>query len=164
MKQFALVVAALLAATGAAEAAKLYKYVDKDGRVTYQATPPAGYLAEEKELVGDKLAAPADTAKVPVVLYVAPKCASCDMAQAYLDKRRVPYTLKNAESDPVVQGELKTRSGGMSVPTIIVGEKVMRGYMESLLEGELDAAGFPKMGDATAPKAGSEDTNGEKNE
>lgn len=160
MKHVALVVAALLAAMGAAEAAKLYKYVDKEGRVTYQATPPAGYLAEEKELVGDKLAAPAEGPKVPVVLYIAPKCASCDMAQAYLDKRRVPYTLKNAESDPVVQGELKTRSGGMSVPTIIVGEKVMRGYMESLLEGELDAAGFPKMGEAAPAKSEDEGRTG----
>ena len=34
--------------------------------------------------------------------------------------------------------------GELSVPTIMVGSKVMKGYIESLLEGELDQAGYPK--------------------
>ena len=32
---------------------------------------------------------------------------------------------------------------GLSVPTILVGAKVMNGYLESLLAGELDQAGYP---------------------
>jgi hypothetical protein len=32
------------------------------------------------------------------------------------------------------------------VPTVLVGSKVMNGYMESLLEGELDQAGYPRIG------------------
>jgi hypothetical protein len=34
--------------------------------------------------------------------------------------------------------------GELSVPTITVGSKVMQGYVESLLAGELDQAGYPK--------------------
>ena len=33
----------------------------------------------------------------------------------------------------------------MAVPTITVGSKVMRGYIDSLLDGELDQAGYPKL-------------------
>ena len=39
--------------------------------------------------------------------------------------------------------ELKKKAGSLSVPTILVGEKVMQGFLESLLAGELDAAGYP---------------------
>jgi glutaredoxin len=145
MKPTLLVVAALsFALVAGAQAAKLYKWVDKDGNVTYQSTPPPDHPAEEKDFNTGPSAA-TDTAPRPaVVLYIAPKCSACDLARAYLDKRKVPYTLKNADSDLAVQEELKNKSGGLSVPTIIVGDKVMRGYVESLLEGELDAAGYPK--------------------
>jgi hypothetical protein len=33
----------------------------------------------------------------------------------------------------------------------MVGSKVMKGYMESLLEGELDAAGYPKLEEPAQP-------------
>ncbi len=78
------------------------------------------------------------------MLYIATKCDSCDLARAYLDKRKVPYTEKNVEGDLKLQEELKKKTGSLSVPTVLVGEKVMRGYLESLLEGELDAAGYAK--------------------
>lgn len=158
MKPISIVVfvVALAFATGG-EAAKLYKWIDENGNVTYSATPPPNQAAEKKEINVGRTAVSADAGpRAPVVLYVAPKCASCDMARAYLDKRKVPYTLKNAESDPAVQEELKSKSGGMSVPTITVGDKVMRGYLESLLEGELDAAGYPKVGATTGPSEGAE--------
>ena len=38
----------------------------------------------------------------------------------------------------------------------MVGSKVMKGYMESLLSGELDAAGYPKIGGASASAPASE--------
>lgn len=134
-----------------AGAQKLYKWVDKDGRVSYHDQPPpseSGYRVEEKavrfgeKVVDDGSAGPA--ARSPVVLYSAPKCASCDTARAYLQKRRVPFTEKNVEGDRKLQEELIKQAGGLAVPTITVGAKIMRGYLESLLEGELDAAGYPR--------------------
>ncbi len=43
---------------------------------------------------------------------------------------------------PVVRSGSVAHAG--AVPTITVGSKVMRGYLESLLEGELDQAGYPR--------------------
>jgi glutaredoxin len=147
-----LVLALTVAGLSAAQAAPLYKWVDSQGRVSYHDRPPpegSDYRVEEKTLrsggnATNQQARP-DT-NIPVILYSAPKCASCDLARIYLDKRKVPYTEKNVQSDIKFQEELKEKSGSVSVPTITVGEKVMKGYLESLLEGELDAAGYPKIG------------------
>jgi glutaredoxin len=137
-------------------AAKLYKWVDKDGRVTYHDRPPPGEdVKAEEKLFGreSRPAAGGEKALAEVVLYAAPKCEACDLARNYLKKRNIAFVEKNAEGDVKVQEELRAKAGGLSVPTILVGEKVMRGYMESLLEGELDAAGYPK---APAPEQGEE--------
>lgn len=144
-----------------AHAGKLYKWVDKDGKVSYHDRPPseAGYRVEEKNLGGRSGAASSIPSEVlekfPVVLYTAPKCTSCDLARAYLKDRGVPFTEKNVEGDRKLQDELIKQAGGLAVPTIMVGTKVMKGYMESLLEGELDDAGYPKTKpeDATSEDA-----------
>lgn len=139
---------AILVSMPVAHAAKLYKWVDKDGRVTYHDAPPpagAGYRAEEKALgPRDETRGTASGDKVPVILYSAPKCNSCDLARSYLKTRGVAFTEKNVDGDRKLQDELIKQAGGLSVPTIVVGTKVMRGYLESILEGELDDAGYPK--------------------
>jgi len=140
-----------------AHAAKLYKWVDKDGNVSYQDRPPpsrAGDRVEEKTLRGRTAPGTDDAArKSPVVLYSAPKCASCDTARAYLKKRGIPFAEKSVEGDRQLQEELIQKAGGLAVPTITVGSKVMQGYLESLLEGELDQAGYPKSQSAEPQEA-----------
>jgi glutaredoxin len=149
-----------------AGAAKLYKWVDRQGNVSYHDQPPpegSGYRVEEKPIAsGEKPKKKTNDSnakaveKFPVVLYSATKCDSCDLARAYLDKRKVPYTVKQVEGDLKVQAELKQKIGSLSVPTILIGEKVMKGYLESLLEGELDAAGYAKL-EAPEPADGKPD-------
>ncbi len=152
---------ALLAASVAAQ--KLYKWVDPDGNVSYHdRPPPAGspYQVEEKRVPHRHATAAASrkteeaARKAPVILYTASKCSSCDAARAHLQRRNVPFTEKNVETDTKAQEELKSRVGTLAVPTILVGAKVMNGYLESLLDGELDAAGYPK----TLPAGGGEET------
>lgn len=136
-----------------AHAVKLYKWVDKDGRVSYQDRPPPeeGQRVESRDFKvgntprpsGDQGASAAE--QYPVVLYTAPQCTACDLARAYLDRRKVPFTDKNVSASPEALQELREKSGALTVPTIAVGPKVMRGYLESLLSGELDAAGYPKI-------------------
>ena len=137
----------------AAQADTLYKWVDSQGRVSYHDQPPpegAGYKVEEKVLgtshkpkEDDTLAKIAE--KYPVALYVAPGCASCDLARAYLQKRKVPFTEQNVENNVALQQTLKEKTGSVSGPALPIGDKVMKGYLESLLEGELDDAGYPKI-------------------
>ncbi len=130
---------------------KLYKWVDSNGHVFYNDQPPPEdlkYKVEERILKGEKtppkkIADEPDVPRAPVVVYMIPKCLSCDMARTYLQRRKVPFTEKNVEGNRVLIEELKKKAGSLSVPTILVGEKVMQGFLESLLAGELDAAGYP---------------------
>ena len=137
----------------AAQADTLYKWVDSQGRISYHDQPPpegAGYRVEEKVLgTGNKHKEDDTLAKVvekfPVVLYSVPDCGSCDLARLYLQKRKVPFTEQNLNADPELQQTLKKKIGSLSAPTIMIGEKVMKGYVESVLEGELDGVGYPKI-------------------
>lgn len=146
-----LIVAFLVLPWGATTAQKMYKWVDGQGNVTYHDRPPpadSGYRVEEKQVRSGaaRTTDEADDAaqKFPVVLYSVPKCSSCDSARAYLQKRKVPFSEKNVEKDVKLQEELKAKAGALAVPTILIGSKVMNGYLESLLEGELNQAGYSK--------------------
>jgi glutaredoxin len=130
---------------------KLYKWVDQNGNVSYEDHPPpsdTGIKVESRDIKiggGGSDAANKVAEKYPVVLYTAPECTACELARAYLGKRKVPYTDKNVQTDPTAMKELHDKTGALTVPTITVGSKVMRGYLQSLLAGELDAAGYPKI-------------------
>ena len=151
---FSLLIVALAVLALPAQAAKMYKWVDKAGNISYQDRPPPedASRVEEKHLgerpnYGGNKGLPADVLeKFPVVLYAVPKCSGCDLARAYLKQRGIPFSERNVQSDRAMQDEMKARVGELSVPTITVGSKVMKGYLESILEGELDQAGYPKAG------------------
>lgn len=133
-------------------AGKLYKWVDERGNISYQDRPPpeGRGQVEEKTMRGgvgssSNPAAAEAAAKAPVTLYMVPKCNPCDAARLYLKNRGVPFTEINvSEKNPQAQQEMVKKVGELSVPTITVGSKVMQGYVESLLKGELDQAGYPK--------------------
>lgn len=134
-------------------ATKLYKWVDPQGNVSYQDRPPpeGSGKVEEKSLRPDRAtgtgsaAAAVAASKFPVTLYMVPKCSTCDQARAYLQKRKVPFTdIDVSEKHPEAQEEMRKKVGELYVPTLTIGSKVMKGYLESLLEGELDQAGYPK--------------------
>ena len=147
----ALLAVGLICGAASAQAAKLYKWVDKDGKVTYQDQPPPANAGkfEERVLRSGESSGSDVTAEIarkyPVVIYTIPKCSSCDLARSYLQKRQVPFTEKNvAQNNVANQKEMQDKVDELVVPTILVGAKVMKGgYIESLLEGELDAAGYP---------------------
>ena len=144
-------VAALTVSTAQAE--KLYKWTGKDGKVSYQDKPPPEDegVVQEKNLSGNARgtsdAGTSEAAqKFPVILYSTTKCSPCDQARAYLKKRKVPFAEKNVSNNQPLQKEMIEKIGELSVPTLMIGSKVMKGYIESLLEGELDQAGYPKEG------------------
>jgi glutaredoxin len=137
-------------------AGKLYKWVDEAGNVSYQDRPPpeGRGSVEEREVresgatEGDP-AARAAAARAPVTLYTVPGCSSCDAARAHLKQRGIPFREVSVSAGNVkAQQEMKQKVGELSVPTITVGTKVMKGFLASLLDGELDAAGYPKPGSA----------------
>ena len=139
--------------TTPALAGKLYKWVDERGNISYQdRPPPEGRGQVEEKNVRDRAGSSAGSSagvdaatKAPVTLYMVPKCSPCDAARLYLKKRGVPFSEINvSEKNPKAQDEMRKKIGELSVPTITVGAKIMQGYVESLLSGELDQAGYPK--------------------
>lgn len=160
-----LVMVLAVAGVSATQAGTLYKWVDSQGRVSYHDQPPpegSGYRVEEKNLGSGRRSADDDTLdkiieKFPITLYSVPACDSCDLARAYLQKRNVPFSEQNLESSGELQQKLKKKIGSLSAPTIMIGDKVMKGYMESLLEGELDAVGYPKNAPARPAREAAKD-------
>ncbi len=155
MKKYHWMIAILVLAMSSqpALAAKLYKWVDEYGNVTYRDLPPSEVGAEytEQDISGgsgsgsesDELAEIAE--RNPVVLYSVPGCVACDSARSYLQSRNIPFQDKNVKNNGKLQQELKKKSGEVSVPTVTIGPKVLSGYLQSLLKGELDAAGYPPI-------------------
>lgn len=142
--------------TNIASAAKLYKWVDEYGNVSYQDSPPPEEVEyEEKALrgaategggdYGALMTAASDSA--PITLYSVAACDSCDLIRLHLDKQGVPYAEKDAAEDIAVQEELKEKTGALQVPTLSVGDNVLTGYSKSSIDQALVDAGYP-MGDA----------------
>jgi glutaredoxin len=141
----AALLASLPVVSGAAEDGKLYKWVDENGNVTYQDRPPPEDGGQVQTLSSTPAAESATTAQQPdvdVVLYAIEVCEACDLVRDLLRERRIPFEEKNAEGDVEVQSELREVAGALSVPILMIGEQVLRGYNRDLILNELEEAGF----------------------
>jgi len=81
----------------------------------------------------------------PVTLYSTPGCDSCDEARKLLNARGIPFNEISVTTDQQI-AELKQKAETNSVPVMIVGSTVQRGYEEGAYNKLLDAAGYPKAG------------------
>src|SRR5450830_13540 len=131
--------------------AQVYKWKDAQGNMHYSDTPPmdvknveaknvkANVVDTDSQPFATKLAAQ----KYPVSLYSFTGCGEpCTQAQAYLDKRGIPYALKNTDED---KAALQKLTGSLQVPVIVVGSKTpKRGFLEESWASLLDEAGYPK--------------------
>ena len=94
----------------------------------------------------------------PVKLYTSADCDGlCDDARGLLTARGVKFQeVAVSVSAPETIEELAKVSGNTTVPVLIVGQRVQRGFEASLYHGILDTAGFPRArpapGAATAKK------------
>jgi glutaredoxin len=160
MKYRAPLAVLLCAAAFAVLAQQLYRWTDENGRVHITDTPPpasarnvqrksgAGNVAEGQQ--GFELSQAARN--FPVTLYTSPSCKEyCSAARALLNKRGVPFTEVQVADDASRQ-ELKAASGGDTVPTLVVGRSVHRGYSPDSYSALLDSARYPKPG-ASPPRA-----------
>jgi glutaredoxin len=138
-------IAAALFAAASAEATQLYRWVDEDGNITYQDRPPPDSASNVDKREFDGRAAPrTESGRSPsgVTLYVVPDCVSCDYVRGMLEKREVPFREVNVGTDVAAQGALKKQAGDLSVPTVVIGSRIVKGYVEPILKAELDQAGF----------------------
>lgn len=90
---------------------------------------------------------PGDTsAALPrVKLYTNSECKElCAEARNLLAQRNVRFEEVEVETEATFE-ELQKVSGGMSVPVLVIGKVVQKGYEPATYQRLLDAAGFPKV-------------------
>ncbi len=81
---------------------------------------------------------------VPVVLYEAPSCPPCTVAEHYLQGRQVRFRAIDVTNAKAL-AEMKKKTGATTIPTITVGQHVLVGYVRSVVSAELTAAGYPRI-------------------
>ena len=146
---------------GLVNAQSLYKWVDANGNVTYQDTPPPSNVEFEEQSYTDPDAPVSESANSddagnnaedqlntaveasPVSLYSIPACDACDLVRLFLDNNAVPYAEKNIRGNESLQQELKEISGELTVPTVVIGDKVIDGYSKSALRETLIDKNYP---------------------
>ena len=73
-----------------------------------------------------------------VTLYTTEPCGFCRQAKSLLASRGVVYEEVNLAKDPVGRADLVARTGQMTFPQIVVGDRSIGGFRELL---EADRAG-----------------------
>ncbi|MDP1635440.1 MAG: glutaredoxin family protein [Gallionellaceae bacterium] len=151
MKRLVLFSLCLLFCVPAAQAGKLYRWVDSSGKVHYgDAPPPEAAKVEAKKFSdaapGENL--PYETRRAqqnfPVTLYIADSCGeACEQARSLLHKRGVPFTEKNLVKKEEIDA-FRNLSGSDSVPVLLIGRIFLKGFLATKWNDELDVAGYPK--------------------
>ena len=143
----------LLACAATMAEAQLYKWVDKDGKVTYSDVPPPKEVKEVKPKSFTDNVTPADDLpysvrdaikRNPVTLYANACGEPCDKARALLGARGIPFTDRNPETDQSALEALKEAAGALSVPTLTIGTRVVKGFADSEWHDALTSSGYPR--------------------
>lgn len=147
-----LAAAAMLAGTACAQ--QMYRWVDKDGRVSYSDKPPPPAAAKDVQQrnVGANVvdsggldyATQQAVRNAPITLYTTADCKEiCGQARELLQKRGAPFS-EVTVSDEKTREALKQASGDTQVPVLVVGRDVTKGWEPGAFHAALDAAGYPK--------------------
>lgn len=140
------IMAATLCLLGAeiAIAAKLYRWIDDDGKVTYQdRPPPASIINFEITTLREPLDTEEPAAQTVVTLYRIAACEPCDATQSYLsEKPGVQLEVRNPDTNPDVSVEMIERFGKAEVPIAVIGAEVVRGHSPLWLDAALAKAGY----------------------
>lgn len=146
--------------------AQLYRWTDDKGRVHITDTPPppsakgvkkSGPQGGAPEAAAPQPSGPEPFAlqqarkNFPVTLYTAPECEACNAARSLLNQRGVPFK-EVSVSEPAAQQDFRKTVGGNSVPAMVVGSTVQKGFEEGAYQRLLDAAGYPATGILPARK------------
>ena len=141
------IAAACMSLAATCGATTVFECIDADGNATFmKACPPGTKPKGEYRLTGinPPSATDEDIARDhPVTLYVVDDCDACDLVRMNLEKRSVPFSEKNVTGDADMQAELEEKSGGLTVPAVLIGEEVVSGYSKAALEAKLNEVGYP---------------------
>jgi glutaredoxin len=148
---------ALAALSTLALAQQLYRWTDKNGRVHVTDTPPPPGAKDVRTSSGgsgagggaisgtEPYALQMARKSAPVTFYSTRGCEACDEGRKLLNERGVPFREISVNDEKELE-ELKKAVGSNSVPALIVGSFVQKGFEPGAYHRALDAAGYPKTG------------------
>ena len=129
-------------------AISLYKWVDAEGNVSYQdSPPPSGQTFEEKTFTGQAAVpgkASNSSSQLPVLFYVSSDCNDCGTVRVILEMNKVPYKQILIDFNEQAQQQLLATSGSNKVPTVVIGDQVIEQLDRRYLENALRAGGHPR--------------------
>ena len=126
----------------------LYKWVDKEGNVTYQSSPPPEGAAEveKSEISIGTGEDEAETTEVfetdPIKFYTKPECPTCDQARTYFEEMEIPFEEVDISEDTAAAVKMERNFGHNNVPTMKVGNKSVTGYEKGTMGKILKGAGY----------------------
>jgi glutaredoxin len=137
---------AVLLATHAAVAGKVYRWTEENGQIQFSDRAPHNTPAQEVKI--PSFAGPAEISGVAdavvgrgVKLYTTSSCGYCKRAKTYLNSRNIAFTELNVETSRSAKADFARRNG-RGVPVIFVGNQRMDGYSEDGLANLLKRAGY----------------------
>lgn len=135
-------------------AADFYRWVDKNGVVNYSDETPTETVTklEQRKMWANVIdgqpsyALKTAATKYPVTLYAGDCGPLCTNAMALLNKRGIPYALKDPQKNKVDAEALSTLigNGTMELPVLQIGSKQIKGFEPKRWNSVLDVAGYPK--------------------
>ena len=69
-----------------------------------------------------------------VVIYSTPTCPTCKRAKEYLTEKGVQYTDLNVAGNKDLTKEMIDKSGQMSVPVVVIDDKVVVGFNQGKID------------------------------
>ena len=142
-----------------AQVGKLYKWVDEDGKISYQDTPPPN---EAKVLDSDVLKDlktteapvrelrrasdedPLLDGSQPVMVYTAENCKPCQSVILFLTQKEVPFIERDIRDDRRARERLAKLSKQISVPSLFIGTRIVQGHSKPEITAALKQAGYLK--------------------
>ena len=136
--------------TNAASAAKLYKWVDKDGNVSYQDSPPpeGSQIIQEKEIQrSEPSSQPAVVFRQqPVIVYTVDDCLECESLLTKLRDWGIPVSEASLQNR-AVQARVLEITDSLSAPTLFIGDNLISDHSDENLSAELLNGGHQKTND-----------------
>jgi glutaredoxin len=143
-------------------AAKMYKWVDANGNISYQDKPPPknGRLIETSELKKSDISPSPNSHNqklTPLTAYTIANCKDCAQLIAFLKQGKIPVVELSLQ-DREVQSRILRLSGKIAAPTLFVGDTLVTDLSEPGLITVLKGAGYtlpesidPKPAKALSP-------------
>ena len=127
------------------QAAKLYKWVDENGVISYQDQPPpkdAKVLSEEEVKPSSNSGASGSSRLPNVVIYTVENCEVCADLVNVLNKADISHVELPLLGDEDLRAKIMLETGSFSAPTIFIGNKILQTNSMTKLRTELKDAGF----------------------